>query len=122
MLYIVKAFFFIMRELLFDSKEEYDMKSTLFNTRKFVFLIIVTVSIFMNFLFTFRIFDLNHRYRRCVQDMVISATLSANDYQLNDEVEQNPTAAGKVTKPALTPPKSNGKKPTTDPLDDGIIP
>lgn len=48
MLHFAKLVFYLFRELIFDNKEEYDFKSARFNTRKFLILILITLSFVVN--------------------------------------------------------------------------
>lgn len=48
MTHIAKLIFYLLRELIFDNKEEYNYKSRKFNTRKFLVLILFTLSIVTN--------------------------------------------------------------------------
>lgn len=63
----VKVLFYVLRELVFDNKEEYDYRSTKFNTRKFIATSVMMLSIIMN-VFTFTaIYKMgleNARYRK----------------------------------------------------------
>lgn len=54
MFQFAKLIFYLLRELIFDNKEEYDYKSAKFNARKFIILIIIMLSIFMNIWMLYR--------------------------------------------------------------------
>ena len=43
-----KIFYYVLRELIFDNKDEYDFNSVKFNTRKFIITILMLLSIAMN--------------------------------------------------------------------------
>lgn len=44
----VKVFYYMLRELVFDNKEEYDFSSTKFNARKFIVTVMMLISISLN--------------------------------------------------------------------------
>lgn len=48
MVQMAKLIFYLVRELIFDNKEEYNYKSVKFNTRKFIVLILVCLSLTCN--------------------------------------------------------------------------
>ena len=48
MVQMAKLIFYLLRELIFDNKEEYNYKSVKFNTRKFIVLILVCLSLTCN--------------------------------------------------------------------------
>lgn len=48
MMHIAKLIFYLLRELIFDNKDEYNFKSSKFNTRKFIVLILVCLSLVCN--------------------------------------------------------------------------
>jgi hypothetical protein len=48
MTHIAKLIFYLLRELIFDSKDEYNYKSRKFNTRKFLILILFCLSVSVN--------------------------------------------------------------------------
>jgi len=47
--HLAKLIFYLLRELIFDNKDEYNHKSVKFNTRKFLILILFTLSFLANF-------------------------------------------------------------------------
>lgn len=47
-----------IKELIFDSKEEYNIKSSQFNTRKFIIFIILTLSIISSFIVSIKAYGL----------------------------------------------------------------
>ena len=49
MTHLAKLIFYLLRELIFDNKDEYNHKSVKFNTRKFLILILFTLSFLTNF-------------------------------------------------------------------------
>lgn len=53
---IAKLLFYLFRELIFDNKDEFDIKSKKFNTRKFIVLILVTMSFVINLWLVHRFF------------------------------------------------------------------
>lgn len=53
---IAKLLFYLFRELIFDNKDEFDIKSKKFNTRKFIVLILVTMSFVINLWLIHRFF------------------------------------------------------------------
>jgi hypothetical protein len=55
---LVALLFSFLRELIFDSKEEFDFKSSKFNARKFTVLILIVFSLFLNLLFAQRLYSL----------------------------------------------------------------
>lgn len=63
MLYIVKLLFYLVRELVFDNKDEYDIKSAKFNTRKFMVLIVVVMTILSNCWLFYRLVTVTLQYR-----------------------------------------------------------
>lgn len=48
MTYIIKIVVYLLRELVFDNKEEYDFKSAKFNIRKVLVLILIVLSFALN--------------------------------------------------------------------------
>jgi uncharacterized membrane protein YgaE (UPF0421/DUF939 family) len=56
MLRLLSMFTYFLRELIFDSKDEYSFKSSKFNPRKVVVFTIVVVSVVLNFYFFNRTF------------------------------------------------------------------
>lgn len=63
----VKVLFYVLRELVFDNKEEYDYRCTKFNTRKFIVTSVMMLSIIMNVLTFTAIYKMgleNARYRK----------------------------------------------------------
>lgn len=48
MTHLAKLIFYLLRELIFDHKDEYNYKSRKFNTRKFITLILFCLSITLN--------------------------------------------------------------------------
>lgn len=48
MLHVLKLFFIILRELIFDNKEEAKFNSPKFNTRKFMAMLLLLLSMFGN--------------------------------------------------------------------------
>lgn len=65
MLNLIKLVFYLMRELIFDNKEEYDFKSSKFNTRKFIVLLIVTMSFIINGWLLYRFVVIANDMIRC---------------------------------------------------------
>lgn len=54
----LKIFYYVLRELVFDNKEEYDFKSLKFNTRKFIVTIMMMLSILLNVWLFYRFYSL----------------------------------------------------------------
>ena len=52
--------FYFIRELLFDSKKEYDFKSAQFDSRKMIFLVLLYLSIVLNWILVVRTVELAH--------------------------------------------------------------
>lgn len=48
MSHLAKLIFYLLKELIFDNKDEYDFKSRHFNARKFIILIIISLSFVIN--------------------------------------------------------------------------
>jgi hypothetical protein len=55
MLKILTIFIYFIRELIFDSKDEYDFKSSKFNTRKFTVFIFVIASLAANVFISYKV-------------------------------------------------------------------
>jgi hypothetical protein len=55
MLKILTIFIYFVRELIFDSKEEYDFKSSKFNTRKFTVFVFVILSLSFNIFISYKV-------------------------------------------------------------------
>ena len=62
MLHILKMFWFVIRELAFDSKEEYDFKSSKFNSRKVTLAVMLLLSLFLNIWTLVRFYDVSTSY------------------------------------------------------------
>lgn len=62
MLHILKIFWFVIRELAFDSKEEYDFKSKKFNSRKVTLAVMLILSLFLNIWTLMRFYDVSTSY------------------------------------------------------------
>lgn len=65
MLNIIKLVFYLLRELIFDNKEEYDFKSSKFNARKYIVLILVTLSFILNGWLLYRFVAIANDMIRC---------------------------------------------------------
>lgn len=48
MIHILKLFFLVLKELIFDTKEEYDYRSDKFNTKKIMLMVLMVCSFFCN--------------------------------------------------------------------------
>lgn len=83
MINIIKLLFYLLRELIFDNKEEYDFRSSKFNTRKFIVLILVTMSFVINGWLLYRFISVANEYLRCKtmieENKVIGNTPSGKD-------------------------------------------
>lgn len=44
----IRILYYVLRELVFDNKEEYDFSSSKFNTRKFIVTVMMMVSLTLN--------------------------------------------------------------------------
>lgn len=65
MSYIIKILFYLFRELIFDNKEESDIRSKNFNPRKFIILILITASFALNFWMSYRFVVIANELIRC---------------------------------------------------------
>jgi len=63
MIYFVKLVFYLLRELVFDNKDEYDIKSTKFNTRKFILLLLMVMTVLCNFWLFYRLVVVSMDYK-----------------------------------------------------------
>lgn len=59
---VFKLFFVVLREIIFDNKEEYNFKSAKFNGRKFIVLLLLSGSIFSNLWLIQRFVHVANRY------------------------------------------------------------
>lgn len=55
MLKILTIFIYFIKELIFDSKDEYDFKSSKFNTRKFIVFIFIVTSVIANVFISYKV-------------------------------------------------------------------
>lgn len=62
MLHLFKLFWFVVKELLFDSKEEYDFRSKKFNSKKMTAAIILMLSFVMNIWLLQRFYSTSTNY------------------------------------------------------------
>ncbi len=62
MLQLLKMFWFVIRELAFDSKEEYNFKSNKFNSKKVTLAIMLMLSLFLNIWTLVRFYDVSTNY------------------------------------------------------------
>lgn len=58
MMKALKIFYYVLRELVFDNKEEYDFNSAKFNARKFIITIMMMLSFLLNGWMLYRFSDL----------------------------------------------------------------
>lgn len=81
MLKLLSIFSYFFKELIFESKEEYDFKSSKFNMRKFLVFSIILMSIFLN------IFLMNRVYRLALANTEYKKTLRTltENYQALEE-------------------------------------
>lgn len=93
MAHIAKMLFYLLRELIFDNKDEYDYKNIKFNTRKFLILILISLSFFGNAWLFYRFM-----------------LLASEHIKLKEAAELCQKEAQKHTPPAV-------KKPPKDSLD-----
>ena len=58
----LKVLYYVLRELVFDNKEEYDFSSTKFNARKFIVTVMMLFSISLNawLLYRFTVIAMNN--------------------------------------------------------------
>ena len=62
MLHLLKMFWFVIRELAFDSKEEYNFKSNKFNSKKVTLAVMLMLSLFLNIWTLVRFYDVSTSY------------------------------------------------------------
>lgn len=55
MLKILTIFIYFIRELIFDSKDEYNFKSSKFNTRKFIIFVFIITSVASNIFISYKV-------------------------------------------------------------------
>ena len=58
----LKIFYYMLRELVFDNKEEYDFNSAKFNSRKFIVTVMMMISFTLNawLLYRFTVIAMNN--------------------------------------------------------------
>ena len=74
MIQIAKLFLYLLRELIFDSKDEYDFKSKKFNARKFIVLILLSLSFVLNTWLFYRFSLLAKQYWACQEQVTQNTT------------------------------------------------
>ncbi len=60
--HILKLIYLLLRGLVYDNKDEFDFKSTKFNSRKFIVLIAIFLSVILNILLFFRFWSVVEEY------------------------------------------------------------
>lgn len=65
MLQLLRTLFYLVRELIFDHKDEYDFKSAQFNSRKVMVFVIVLLSFVTNGWLAVRFVNVANRYWDC---------------------------------------------------------
>lgn len=101
MVYVIKLAFYLLRELIFDNKDEYDFKSAKFNARKFIVLILVTLSFVINGWLLYRFVHIANDLLEC-REMARQASLPE-------------------LKEGLCVNQSKAKKPPADSSDSGAL-
>ncbi len=62
MLHLLKLFWFVVKELLFDTKEEYDFRSQKFNSKKVMAALALMLSFFLNIWLLDRFYTVSTSY------------------------------------------------------------
>lgn len=77
MIKIFSLLLYFFKEIVFDNKEEYNFKSSKFNTRKFIVLIVVMLSVLVAVTMTSRTYalaktnlELKENYETCTKNKV----------------------------------------------------
>lgn len=60
--HVLKLIYLLLRGLVYDNKDEFDFKSTKFNSRKFIILIVLFLSMMLNIALFFRFWAVSGEY------------------------------------------------------------
>lgn len=64
MFQIIKLVFYVLREMIFDNKDEYDYKSSKFNARKMTFLVLMILSLVLNGWMLYRFIIVSQEFKQ----------------------------------------------------------
>jgi len=64
MTYLAKLFFYLLRDLIFENKDEYNHKSERFNTKRVILFILVALSFCLNGWLFYRFVSVSSQYIR----------------------------------------------------------
>lgn len=110
MLHLLKMFWFVVRELLFDSKEEYDFRSKKFNSKKVSVAITVMLSFFLNLWLLERFYDTSTSYIAIKKEQKLKDTEIEKLKVTIGYYEQLIEAARNSSKPFKMKPPIHDKK------------
>jgi len=117
MLHLLKMFWFVVKELLFDSKEEYDFRSKKFNSNKVSVAVALMLSFFLNLWLLERFYETSTSYLEVRKEQKVKETeieklnLTISHYeQLFEENRDR-------FKPLKTKPKPHDKKALHDKME-----
>lgn len=67
---IFTIFIYFIRELIFDSKDEYDFKSSKFNTRKFIVFVFIITSVSANVFISYKVIKIARHNVNLIESIV----------------------------------------------------
>ena len=111
---LVSIIFYFIRELLFDSKKEYDFRSPQFDPRKMIFFVLTAISICVNIFLIGRVVTIAHE---SVKDSDKIRELSEEISKLEAEQELDKQTI-KTLQSYLSPGRRSEKNKPTGSLDE----
>lgn len=95
MVHLLKLFWWLVKELMFDSKEEYSFKSKKFNAKRWMAAILLILSMFLNAVLTVRFYDvatshigLKKEHAECVEARETAEAEVARYAAMLDDAEE----------------------------------
>lgn len=117
MLHLLKMFWFVVKELLFDSKEEYDFRSKKFNSKKVSVAIALMLSFFLNLWLLERFYDTSTSYIALKKEQKLKETEIEKLHTTIEYYELIFQENRDRFKPLKTKPKSHDKKAPRDQME-----
>lgn len=116
MLHLFKLFWFVVKELLFDSKEEYDFRNKNFNSRRMTAAVLLMLSFVLNVWLLQRFYTASTNYidlRAKHDELVLESKAKGIEAdRLKDQLEEAEATVKKLkARPRIVESKPTDKKP-----------
>ena len=91
MFQLVRLLFYMLREFIFDHKDEYDYRSAQFSSRKVMIFILLLLSFLMNGWLFFRLFQASGKLWICHQQVISMETKPDDDVKASTPPSKPPS-------------------------------